>query len=94
MYVRSLAEDGESHFDNNDLRPAYGVLKKLRYQSAFWMSAIRAADGCILLDKDGQKARWAEYFDEMYMADLSWGQLSVAGIQTAYVCSPAIGSAH
>ncbi|KAG0710829.1 Serine/threonine-protein kinase PLK4 [Chionoecetes opilio] len=56
-YVRSLAEDVEGHLNADDLRPAYRALKKLRSKSPSRASAIRAADGCLVSDMDGQMAR-------------------------------------
>ncbi|MFV0264558.1 MAG: hypothetical protein ACK5JN_19375 [Kluyvera sp.] len=80
-YVRSLAEDVEGHFNDNDLRPAYRALKKLRSKSPSRVSAIRTADGCLVLDMDGQRARWAEYFEQLYRADPPSRQLPTAGLQ-------------
>ena len=48
-YVRGLAEDVECHLNSNDLRPAYQSLKKLHSKSTSQVSAIRTADGCLLL---------------------------------------------
>ena len=87
-YVRSLAEDVEGHLNANDLRPAYRALKKLRSKSSSQASAIRAADGHLVSDMDGQRARWAEYFEQLYMADPPSGQLPVAGLQMAEANPP------
>lgn len=87
-YVRSLAEDVEVHLNANDLRPAYRALKKLRSKSTSQVSAIRTADGRLVSDMDGQRARWAEYFEQLYMADPPNGQLPVAGLQMAEADPP------
>ena len=81
-YVRSLAEDVESHFNANDLRPAYRALKKLRSKSPSQVSAIRTADGSLVSDMDGQRARWAEYFEQLYMVDPPSRQLTTTGLET------------
>ncbi|XP_050735881.1 uncharacterized protein LOC127008208 [Eriocheir sinensis] len=82
-YVRGLAEEVEGHLNANDHQPAYRALKKLRSKSSSQMSAIRTADGCLVLDMDGQRAHWAEYFEQLYMADPPRGQLPVTGLQVA-----------
>ena len=46
------------------------------------MSDIRTADGCLVSDADGQMARWAEYFEQLFMVDPPSGQLQTAGLQT------------
>ena len=46
------------------------------------MSAIRTTDGCLLSDADGQMARWAEYFEQLFTVDPPSGQLQTAGLQT------------
>ncbi|KAG0721945.1 hypothetical protein GWK47_045409 [Chionoecetes opilio] len=68
-YVRSLAEDVEGHLNVNDLRPAYRALKKLRSKSPSRASAIRAADGLLVSDMDGQMFRWVEYFGQLFTVD-------------------------
>ena len=45
------------------------------------MSAIRTADGCLVSDADGQMARWAEYFEQLFTVDPPSGQLRTAGLQ-------------
>ncbi|KAG0720355.1 Protein lin-10 [Chionoecetes opilio] len=80
-YVRSLAEDVEGHLNANDLRPAYRALKKLRSKSPSRASAIRAADGRLESDMDGQMARWAEYFGQLFTVDPPTEQLHTTGLQ-------------
>ncbi|KAG0730600.1 hypothetical protein GWK47_003240 [Chionoecetes opilio] len=80
-YVRSLAEDVEGHLNANDLRPAYRALKKLRSKSPSRASAIRAADGRLVSDIDGQMARWAEYFGQLFTVDPPTEQLHTTGLQ-------------
>ncbi|KAG0723665.1 Dipeptidase 3 [Chionoecetes opilio] len=81
-YVRSLAEDVEGHLNANDLRPAYRALKKLRSKSPSRASAIRAADGRLVSDMDGQMARWAEYFEQLFTVDPPTEQLHTTGLRT------------
>merc|ERR1712035_27581 len=88
MYVRSLAENVKSHFNANDLRPAYRALKKLRSKSPSQVSAIRTADGSLVSDMDGQRARWAEYFGQLYMAEPPSRPLSAAGVEIATADPP------
>ncbi|KAG0710931.1 39S ribosomal protein L41, mitochondrial [Chionoecetes opilio] len=80
-YVRSLAEDVEGHLNANDLRPAYRALKKLRSKSPSRASAIRTADGRLVSDMDGQMARWAEYFGQLFTVDPPTEQLHTTGLQ-------------
>ncbi|KAG0721937.1 hypothetical protein GWK47_045438 [Chionoecetes opilio] len=80
-YVRSLTEDVEGHLNANDLRPAYRALKKLRSKSPSRASAIRTADGRLVSDMDGQMARWAEYFGQLFMVDPPTEQLHTTGLQ-------------
>ncbi|KAG0716601.1 LINE-1 reverse transcriptase [Chionoecetes opilio] len=79
--VRSLAEDVEGHLNANDLRPAYRALKKLRSKSPSRASAIRTADGRLVSDMDGQMARWAEYFGQLFTVDPPTEQLHTTGLQ-------------
>ena len=46
------------------------------------MSAIRTADGCLVSDADGQMARRAEYFEQLFTVDPPSGHLQTAGSQT------------
>ncbi|KAG0713949.1 hypothetical protein GWK47_015061 [Chionoecetes opilio] len=80
-YVRSLAENVEGHLNANDLRPAYRALKKLRSKSPSWASAIRTADGRLVSDMDGQMARWAEYFGQLFTVDPPTEKLHTTGLQ-------------
>ncbi|KAG0721629.1 hypothetical protein GWK47_046104 [Chionoecetes opilio] len=80
-YVRSLSEDVEGHLNVNDLRPAYRALKKLRSKSSSRASAIRAADGRLVSDMDGQMARWAEYFGQLFTVDPPIEQLHTTGLR-------------
>ena len=78
-YVRGIAEEVEGHFRANDLSPAYRALKKLRSKSTSQVSSVYAADGRRLVsDPDEYRARWAEYFEQLYMADPPTQQLPVA----------------
>ena len=80
-YVRSHADDVESHLNTNDLRTAYQVLKKLRSKSTSRVSAIRTADGCFMSDADGYMARWAEYFEQLLKVNPPSGRLQTTELQ-------------
>ena len=80
-YVRNLAENAEGHLRANDLKPAYRALEKLRSKSTFRMNASRTADGCLVSDADGQMARWAEYFEQLFKVNPPSGQLQTPGLQ-------------
>ena len=67
--IRKLAEEVEGHFLVNDLRPAYQALRKLNAKPSPQMSAVRSADGQIVSDPDGVRARWAEYFEQLFRVD-------------------------
>lgn len=49
--------------------------------SPSWVSVIHAADGCIMSDIDGQRVRWAAYFEQLYKADPLSGQLLTIMLQ-------------
>ena len=65
-YIRSLAADVESHLNANDFKPAYRALRKLHLMSASRSIVIQTADGCLVLDVDGQIAHWAEFFEQLF----------------------------
>ena len=52
------------------------------------MSAIQTADACLVLDTDGQMARWAKYFEQLFTVDPTSEQLRTAGLQTLNVDPP------
>ena len=81
-YVRGLAEDVQCHLNANDVRPAYLALKKFRSMSTSQVSAIQTADGSLVADADGQMARWAEYFEQLFTVDPLSRQLRTLGLQT------------
>ena len=87
-YVRDLAGEVEGNLNANDLRPAYRALNKLRSKSTPRVSAVRSADGRLVSDVAGQRARWAEYFGQLYMADPPTGQLQLAGLRTLVADPP------
>ena len=80
-YVGGIAEEVEDNFNANFLRPAYRALKMLRSKSAPQVSSIRAADGHLVSNAEEYRARWAEYFEQLYRADPPSGQLPLAGEQ-------------
>ncbi|KAG0721718.1 Chitooligosaccharidolytic beta-N-acetylglucosaminidase [Chionoecetes opilio] len=80
-YVSSLAENVEGHLNANNLQPTYRALKKLRSMSSSRASAIRTADGRLVSDRDGQMARWAEYFGQLFTVDPPTEQLHTTGLQ-------------
>lgn len=45
------------------------------------MSAICTADGCIVSNIDGQRTRWVEYFEQLYMMNPPNRQLPTALLQ-------------
>ena len=91
-YVRGIAEELEGHFQKNDLRPAFRALRELQSKSSSHTSSVRSGDGCVLSDPDECRARWAEYFEQLYMADPPTSQLPVAG-QRPLVADPPIDEA-
>lgn len=64
--VRSLTQEVEGHFNENDLWPASRALKKLCSELPSQVSTIQTADGCLVNE---QRAHWAEYFEQLCMAD-------------------------
>ncbi len=81
-HVRDLTEEVKGNLNANHLGPAYRALKKLNSKSTNQLSAIRPADGCLVSDVGGQRTRWAEYFERLYMADPPTGQFQAAGLLT------------
>ena len=49
--------------------------------STYRVSAIRTADGCFVSDADGQMARWAEYFEQLFKVNPPSGRLQTTGLQ-------------
>ncbi|KAG0725029.1 hypothetical protein GWK47_039408 [Chionoecetes opilio] len=62
--------------EDDNLQPCIDqALKKLRSKSPSRASAIRAADGLLVSDMDGQMSRWAEYFGQFFTERIvGWGQ--------------------
>ena len=87
-YVRGLAKDVECHLNADDLRPAYRALKNLCPMSTSHVSAIQTANVCLVSDADGQMARRAQYFEQLFTADPPSGQHEIAGLQTLDVDPP------
>ena len=87
-YVRGIAEEVEDNFNANFLRPAYRALNMLRSKSAPQVSSIRSADGRLVSDAEEYRARWAEYFEQLYRVDPPSGQLPLAGEQMAAADPP------
>ena len=91
-YVRGIAEQVEGHFRANDLSPAYRALKKLRSKSSPQVSSVRTADGRLVSDANEFRARWAEYFEQLYVADPPVRRLPLADVQPV-VANPPIDEA-
>ena len=45
------------------------------------MSAIWTSDGCLVSDVDGQMARWAEYFEQLFKVNPPSGRLQTTVLQ-------------
>ena len=60
----------------------------LRSKFTSWVSAIRTADGCLVSDVDGQKVRWAEYFEQLFKVNPPSEQLQTTGLQVMDVDPP------
>ena len=87
-YVRDLAEEVEGNLNTNNLRPAFRAVKKLRSKSKPQVSSVRSADGHLISGVAGQRARWAEYFEQLYRADPPTEQLHLAGLRTLAAVPP------
>ncbi len=79
--VRGIAEEVEGHFSANDLSPAYRALKKPHSKSTSQVSSVRPADGRLVSDTDEYRAHWAEFFEQLYMADRPSRRLPTTGVQ-------------
>ncbi len=80
-YVRGITEEVEGHFRANNLSPAYRALKKLCSKSTSQVSSVWTTDGRLVSDADEYRARWAEYFEQLNMADSPTRRLPTAGAQ-------------
>ena len=80
-YVSAIAEEVEECFNANDLQPAYRTLKKLRSKATPQASSVRKADGQLASGEDECRARWAEYFEQLFMASAPRGQLQTEGAE-------------
>ena len=87
-YVRDLAGQVEGNLNVNDLRPAYRALNKLRSKSKPRESAVRSADGLLVTDVAEQRARWAGYFEQLYVAQPPTYQLQLAELHTLVADPP------
>lgn len=87
-YVRDLAEEVEGCLSANNLQPAFRALKKLRSKPTTQVNTIRKADGRVVSDACEVRARYAEYFEQLYTVDPPSGQFSLAGVQMAAADPP------
>ena len=69
-YVRSICERVEHHLWSSDSRPAYRGIKALgSSKPVSRVCSVKASSGELLTDESKVKARWAEYFKQLYQAD-------------------------
>ena len=87
-YVKDLAEEVEGCLSANNLKPAFRALKKLRSKPTTQVSTIRTADGRTVSDACEVRARYAEYFEQLYTVEPPSRQLSLAGVQMAAADPP------
>ena len=79
-YVRGLLDVVEKHLNTGDSKPAFRALKQLRSKSSPRMSSVKAVDGGLLTDPAECRDRWAEYFEELFMAPPPAQQLDTGGV--------------
>jgi len=91
-YIRGIADELEGHFAQNDLRPAFRTLRELRSKSISQLGSVRAEDGRVVSELGEYRARWAEYFEQLYRVDPPTSQLPLAGTQPL-VADPPISEA-
>ena len=77
----------ESYLWSNDSRPAYRVIRTLRFsRPPSCCFTVKAADGTTLTGKSEIRARGAGYFDELYRVDtpvVSFpGMVALSGMRT------------
>ena len=87
-YVREIAGEVEGRFHVNDLRSAYRALRKLRSRPVSRLNSVWTADGRLVSGTSEYRARWAEYFEQLYMAEPPSGELPSAGIQPLVAVPP------
>ena len=69
-YVRSICEQVEHHLWSSDSRPAFRGISALRSsKSVSKVCSVKTSSGELLTDESEVKARWAEYFKQLYQAD-------------------------
>ncbi|XP_069969587.1 uncharacterized protein [Penaeus vannamei] len=78
QFIRNIAEEVDGYFLANDLRPTYQALRKLNSNPSSRMIAIRSVDGQIISDHVGVRERWAEYFEQLYLANPTAVSLDVS----------------
>ncbi|XP_069990641.1 uncharacterized protein [Penaeus vannamei] len=69
QFIRSLAEEVESHSSVNDLRPVYQTLRKLNSKPSSWVMAVHLISGQIVSDPVAVREHWVEYFEQLYQVD-------------------------
>ncbi len=68
--VRGLCEVTENHLWSSNPRPAYRAIRELRSSKpAPQCATIKAEDGVLLTEESAVRARWAEYFEQLFKAN-------------------------
>ena len=68
--VRGICEEVENHLWTSDSRPAYRGIRALGpSKPAPQCSAVKSDGGVLLTEESDVRARWAEYFEQLYKAD-------------------------
>ena len=57
------------------------------------MRALGTEDGYLVSDADGEIARWAEYFEHLFMVDPPSGELQTARLETLHANRPIVETA-
>lgn len=81
-YTMGFAEEAEGNLNANNLRLAYRVPKKLCSTSTPRVSSVRSVDGHVVSSMAEQQVRWANYFEQLCVANHPTRQLQTARIQT------------
>jgi sorting nexin-29 len=79
-WVRGIAEEVEKRLFSSGSQPAYQALKRLRSKPPSRVISVKTADGRVLTDPDECRTRWAEYFQQLFVAAPPATQLNTSGI--------------
>ena len=76
--MRGICERVEHHLWSSDARPAYRGIQALHSVQSHPRCMSVKATGEVLSEEDQVRARWADYFEQLYKADPPVHQIDVS----------------